>query len=89
MIAYLRGSVVEKTYGGLVLDVSGVGYFLHMSNASLGKMPPIGHEVAVHAHLHVREDALQLFGFAAKPEKQLFEQLIGVNGIGPKVALAV
>ncbi|MHB0975811.1 MAG: Holliday junction branch migration protein RuvA [Candidatus Aquicultorales bacterium] len=89
MISYLRGSIIEKTSAGVALDVNGVGYFLSLSNSSLGTLPPVGREVALHAYLHVREDSMQLFGFATKGEKQLFESLIGVSGIGPKVALAV
>lgn len=89
MIAFLRGVVIEKASGSLILDVGGVGYQLSVSNNSLDKTPPVGREAALHVHTHVREDALQLFGFVAKSEKDLFERLIGVSGIGPKVALSV
>lgn len=89
MIAYLRGVIIEKLPGGVVLDVGGVGYFAHLSNSSLDKLPPVGREAAIHTHLNVREDALQIYGFIARAEKELFELLIGVNGVGPKVALAI
>lgn len=89
MIAFLRGKIAEKTLQGLMLEVDGVGYELLMSTNCLAKMPPEGGEAHVFTYLHVREDLMQLFGFCGKAEKELFEQLISVSGIGPKVALAV
>lgn len=89
MIAFLRGKIKEKTAHGLVLDVDGVGYEVLMSTHSLSKIPADGEQASVHTYLHVREDQMQLFGFCEKPEKKLFELLISVSGIGPKVALAV
>ncbi len=86
MIARLRGRVVARNANGLVLDVNGVGYLVHAtpSVARLGDG-----EITVETHTHVREDALQLFGFASAAERELFELLLGVNGVGPKVALAI
>jgi Holliday junction DNA helicase RuvA len=86
MIARLRGRPVARTADGLVLDVNGVGYLVQAtpSAAATG-----GDEITVETYLHVREDALQLYGFADAAERELFVQLLGVNGVGPKVALAI
>ena len=86
MIARLRGRPVARTPEGLVLDVGGVGYLVHATPAA---MRHDGDELTVHTYLHVREDALQLYGFADAAERELFVQLLSVNGVGPKVALAV
>jgi Holliday junction DNA helicase RuvA len=86
MIARLRGRPVARTPEGLVLDVGGVGYLVHATPAA---MRGAGDELTVHTYLHVREDALQLYGFADASERELFVQLLSVNGVGPKVALAV
>jgi Holliday junction DNA helicase RuvA len=88
MIARLRGRPVAADADGLVLDVGGVGYRLHATPTAVRKAEA-REEVVVETHLHVREDALQLFGFADGGERQLFEQLLAVNGVGPKVALAI
>ena len=86
MIARLRGRPVARTADGLALDVNGVGYLVQAtpSAAATG-----GDEITVETYLHVREDALQLYGFADAAERELFVQLLGVNGVGPKVALAI
>lgn len=89
MIAFLTGRVVGKTTTYALLDVSGVGYRLLMSTRSLAGLPAAGDEVTVHTYLHVREDELTLFGFENEDERALFETLIGVSGVGPKVALAI
>jgi Holliday junction DNA helicase RuvA len=73
---------------GLVLDVNGVGYLVQATPAALRKARSAG-EVALETYLHVREDTLQLYGFAEADERELFELLLGVNGVGPKVALAI
>ena len=88
MIASLRGRPAARTPEGLVLDVNGVGYLVHATPRAL-KNAQGSEEVTLETYLHVREDALQLFGFAEPAERELFAQLLGVNGIGPKVALAV
>ncbi len=75
--------------GGVVLDVNGVGYELYLSTNSLSKMPAVGEEASLFTHLHVREDALQLFGFVTPAEKELFGHLLSVSGVGPKVALSI
>ncbi len=86
MIARLRGRVAGRAGSGLVVDVNGVGYLVHASPSvhRLGDG-----EITVEVHTIVREDALQLYGFATADERELFELLLGVNGVGPKVALSI
>jgi holliday junction DNA helicase RuvA len=86
MIARLRGRPVARTADGLVLDVNGVGYLVQATPSAAANG---GDEITVETYLHVREDALQLYGFADAAERELFVQLLGVNGVGPKVALAI
>ena len=88
MISRLRGTPAGRTLDGLVVDVAGVGYLV-MATPSVLRRADGASEVAVETYLHVREDALQLYGFADAAERALFVQLLGVSGIGPKVALAV
>ena len=88
MIARLRGRLVARTGEGMVLDVNGVGYLVAVTPAALRAAEGVG-ETTVETYLHVREDTLQLYGFADADERELFIQLLTVNGIGPKVALAV
>ena len=88
MISRLRGQLVGRTPDGFVLDVNGVGYLLAATPGAV-RAAEGGGEAVVETYLHVREDALQLFGFATALELTLFERLISVSGIGPKVALAV
>ncbi len=88
MIACLRGRPVANTPDGLVVDVGGVGYLVAATPSAVRKADG-GGEVALHTYLHVREDALQLYGFAEAAERELFVQLLSVNGVGPKVALAI
>jgi Holliday junction DNA helicase RuvA len=88
VIARLRGRPVAWDAEGLVLDVGGVGYRLHATPSAVRKAEGAS-EVALETHLHVREDALQLYGFAEAGERELFEQLLSVSGVGPKVALAI
>jgi holliday junction DNA helicase RuvA len=93
MISRLRGKPAGRSADGLVLDVNGVGYLVAASASALRKADGAGAdgaaEVVVETYLHVREDALQLYGFADAGERELFTQLLTVNGIGPKVALAI
>jgi Holliday junction DNA helicase RuvA len=88
VIAFLTGRVAGKTPGACLLEVSGVGYRLAMSTASLSALPAEGDAVTVWTYLYVREDELSLYGFESVAEKDAFEQLITVSGVGPKVALA-
>lgn len=89
MIAFLTGNVAGKSPSFALLDVGGVGFRLFMSTRSLSALPAQGDEVTVHTYLNVREDELTLYGFGNEKERGLFEQLITVSGVGPKVALAV
>jgi Holliday junction DNA helicase RuvA len=88
MIAQLRGKPVRRGAEGLVLDVGGVGYLVQATPRALAQAGG-SKEVTVETYLHVREDALQLYGFADPAERELFEQLLSVSGVGPKVALAI
>jgi Holliday junction DNA helicase RuvA len=88
MIARVRGRPVANTPDGLVVDVGGVGYLVAATPSAVRKADGAA-EVSLHTYLHVREDALQLYGFAEAAERELFVQLLSVNGVGPKVALAI
>ena len=89
MIAHLRGLLLEKQPSRVILDVNGVGYDVHVPLSTFFEMAEPGAEIALRIHTHVREDALLLYGFATMLELQIFERLISVSGIGPKLALAV
>ena len=89
MIAMLRGRAIERGEGRIVLDVGGVGYLLAATSSAIRLAIPDGEEVTLVTHLHVREDAMTLFGFANSAERALFELLLGVSGVGPKAALAI
>jgi len=89
MIAWLRGAVQRKTADSVILDVSGVGYLVSIPVSTLAAVPDPGEEVSLHIHTHLREDSLSLFGFATELEKELFQFLLGVSGVGPKLALSV
>ncbi len=88
MIARLRGTPAGRMQDGLVLDVAGVGYLVQATPRALARAEGAG-EITIDTYLHVREDALQLYGFADVAERRLFEQLLSVSGVGPKVALAI
>jgi len=89
MIAFLRGQVLDKQPNRLIVDVQGVGYELHVPLSTYYNVGEPGTEVELRVYTHVREEALQLYGFLTTLEQEVFEHLIGVNGIGPKLALAV
>ncbi|MGI8809081.1 MAG: Holliday junction branch migration protein RuvA [Acidimicrobiales bacterium] len=90
MIGRLRGTLAHRSARGeVVLDVGGVGYRISVSPATSVALGRIGDEVVVHTHLHVREDALTLFGFAAADARDCFESLLGAHGVGPGLALAI
>jgi Holliday junction DNA helicase RuvA len=89
VIAHLRGRVLEKHPNRTVVDVGGVGYEVFLPLSSFYSLGDPGSEIALRIHTHVREDALVLYGFLTLIEQELFERLIGVSGIGPKLALAV
>ena len=88
MIAFLEGVIAGKTLASVYLNVGGVGFEVGMSQAGLSKLPQVGEQVLVHTYLQVRDDGMSLFGFLSLEEKALFEKLITVSGVGPKVALA-
>jgi len=88
MISRLRGEVVTRSPSGVVLDVGGVGYLVNPTDSARRKAEA-GGEVVLETYLHVREDVLQLFGFAETAERELFALLLSVQGVGPKVALAI
>jgi holliday junction DNA helicase RuvA len=88
MIAFIRGRVVEKQPNRIVVDVHGVGYELHVPLSTYYDVGEEGSEVSLRVHTHVREDALQLYGFLTVLEQQVFERLIAISGIGPRLAIA-
>jgi Holliday junction DNA helicase RuvA len=89
MIASLRGKVVIRRPDAVVVECGGVGYRLAVSAHTLQQVPATGEEAFLHAHLIMRDDAMQLYGFASEDERDLFLLLLGVQGVGPKVAIAV
>jgi Holliday junction DNA helicase RuvA len=89
VIGFLHGELASRATDGCFLDVGGVGYRLVCSATTLAALPPVGGRCRLWTHLHVREDALSLYGFATEGEQAMFEGLLGVAGIGPKVALAL
>ena len=89
MIAFLRGLVHEKHPNQVIVDVQGVGYDVTIPVSTFSSLGDAGSEVRLVIHTHVREDAISLFGFLTSNEKMIFEKLIGVSGIGPKLAVTV
>lgn len=89
MIAHLRGKLISKHPNQAIVEAAGVGYEVNISIPTFSALPSLGAEVALFVHTHVREDALSLFGFLSRDEKELFEKLISVSGIGPKLAITI
>jgi Holliday junction DNA helicase RuvA len=89
MIALVSGTVAVRRSDHVVIDCGGVGYRLAVSGETLRQVPAAGNQMLLHAHLVVRDDALALYGFATEEERELFLMLLGVQSVGPKVALAV
>jgi len=89
MIAHLRGRLLDKRPNRIIVDVQGVGYEVQVPLSTFYGLGEAGAEVSLRIHTHVREDALALFGFTTRLELQIFERLIAINGIGPRLALAV
>jgi Holliday junction DNA helicase RuvA len=89
VIALVSGSVAVRRSDHVVVDCGGVGYRLAVSAETLRQVPAVGNQVVLHTHLVVRDDGLQLYGFASEEERELFLMLLGVQSVGPKVALAV
>jgi holliday junction DNA helicase RuvA len=89
MIAHLRGKLIARHPNQAIVETGGVGYDVVISVPTFSDLPPLGGEVALFIHTHVREDQLALYGFLRAEEKQLFEKLITVSGIGPKLAITI
>jgi Holliday junction DNA helicase RuvA len=89
MIAHLRGKLLAKHPNQAIIETGGVGYDVTISVPTFSDLPRIGGEVALHVHTHVREDTIALYGFLLASEKRLFEKLITVSGIGPKLAITI
>ncbi|MDE6887413.1 MAG: Holliday junction branch migration protein RuvA [Eubacterium sp.] len=89
MISYVKGKLADISEGSIVIDVSGIGWQVFVPGQVLDRLPALGETVKIHTWLQVREDAMTLFGFLSKDDLQIFKLLIGVNGIGPKNALAI
>src|ERR1700685_2567989 len=89
MIAHLRGKILSKHPNQLILETAGVGYEVNISVPTFSDLPANGSEVALHIHTHVREDVIALYGFLRPAEKQLFEKLMTVSGIGAKLAITI
>jgi Holliday junction DNA helicase RuvA len=89
MIAHLRGKLLAKHPNQAIVETAGVGYDVTITVPTFSDLPAVGAEVALHIHTHVREDLLALYGFLRPSEKKLFEKLITVSGIGPKLAITI
>src|SRR5215467_2307927 len=89
MIAHLRGKLISRRPNQVIVETSGVGYDVNVSVPAFSELPSLGSEVALHIHTHVREDQIALYGFLRPEEKELFEKLITVSGIGPKLAITI
>ncbi|MGI9666980.1 MAG: Holliday junction branch migration protein RuvA [Acidimicrobiia bacterium] len=89
MIGRLTGTIVERGPERVVVDVNGVGYDIAVTPRTLAELPGLGEAVVLHTYLYVREDQLSLYGFDSVADKDLFHTLLGVSGVGPKVALAI
>jgi Holliday junction DNA helicase RuvA len=88
MISFLEGTLAEKSGGRVVVGVNGTGYEVLAPSATIARLPEVGKPVRVYTRLHVRDDALTLFGFGTTDERAIFDLLVTVSGVGPKVALA-
>jgi len=89
MYSYIRGIVADKGHNELVIEAAGVGYLLNCSMNTMQDAPAAGEEMKVYTYLSVREDAMELFGFASREEREMFLKLTGISGIGPRTALGV
>lgn len=89
MISYIKGILTEKAPARIVIEAGGVGYEILIPLSSYDAVPRVGEEFLIHTHHHVREDAQQLYGFASQKERQVFQMLISVSGVGPRLALSI
>ncbi|HZP16714.1 MAG TPA: Holliday junction branch migration protein RuvA [Terriglobales bacterium] len=89
MIAHLRGKLIARHPNQVIVEAAGVGYDVNISVATFSELPAAGSDVSLHIHTHVREDQIALYGFLRAEEKRVFEKLINVSGIGPKLAITI
>ncbi len=89
MIGRVRGTVVHRAPGSVVLEAAGVGYEIAITPRALAELPSLGEEAVVHTHLYVREDQQALYGFSSDQERDVFRVLLGASGVGPKLAMAI
>lgn len=89
MLAYVSGTLMEKTMDGVVVDNHGMGYSIQLPASQISQLPPVGEELRVHVFLHVKEDGIFLYGFLDRDSLELFRLLITVSGVGPKGALGI
>ncbi len=89
MIAYLRGKLIQKDPARVIVDVNGVGYEIFVPLTTFTSLPDTGVEVAIDVHTHVREDIIALYGFSTRRERSIFEKLMTISGIGPKLAVTI
>ena len=89
MIAHLRGKLIEKDASRVVVDVNGVGYEVFVPLTTFSALPDRGSEVSIDIHTHVREDIIALYGFSSRRERTIFEKLMTISGIGPKLAVTI
>lgn len=86
MIAHVKGKIIHKSPESVIVDVGGVGYEVHIPLSTFYKLPEVEEYVSLNTHTHIREDAMQLYGFWTQREKEIFQMLIAVSGVGPKLA---
>ena len=89
MYYYIKGRIVHKDENGLAIDANGVAYFMNTTLTSLSRAGEIGAETTMYTYLHIREDIMELYGFATQEEKRMFLMLLSVSGVGPKAALSI
>ncbi len=89
MYSYIKGRLTELEADALVVEANGVGYRIYTAGQTFGYLPPVGEEIKVYTYLHIREDAMLLYGFLTKDDLRVFQLLLGISGIGPKGALSV
>ncbi len=89
MIAFITGTIEEKSENGVVINCNGMGYEVQTSTATLSSLPLVGEECKIYTYLQVKEDGISLFGFTTVDERELFNKLISVSGVGPKMAITV
>lgn len=89
MISYIRGPLEEKREDSVVVEAGNIGYRIFIPSSVLGELPGLGEEVKIYTYFSVREDGMSLYGFLSKQDLEMFRQLIGVNGVGPKSALGI